>query len=263
MSASDSVSHTSSSPGSALGVFGGLKQLLFDPDAFFERHSSESGWTKPVLIMVVTGLLGTLAFVVAVYVLKDAYPASGGFNQVSEGASEMYLTDKTWKMLYGMAVRPLVGAIVTWTVLSAAFVGLSWLYSGHGTFMETMQLTAWGFVPIAVANVLYYGVLAAGLALKEYTGILTAFAEQSTRQPPFNDPQANAHWVVNQIRQEPWFILVALVAILLTLYSGYLWAFAVKHARNIETDQAYKVVAVPVLGYVAILTWGLLQYAVL
>lgn len=264
MSAIDSISHAVKNPRTTLRrPVVGLHQLLFDPDAFFARHADDDGWVMPVLVLLVTGAIATAVLVVSIQILQNSYPASGGFAQLEESASNMYLMDKTWKKIYGYAIRPLAGAFVAWLLLSASFLAVSWLYNGHGTYLETLQLTAWGFVPIAIANLLYYGALTLGFALKEYTGLLTAFREQAQQRPAYNDPQLNAYWVINEVREEPWFVLVAIVGLVLTLYSGYLWAYATKHARNLSTEEAYKVVAVPVAIYVGYVGYDLLTYTVL
>jgi hypothetical protein len=118
-----------------------------------------------------------------------------------------------------------VAAYVGWFIYAGVFYLLSMLFDGEGSFGEVFKLVGWGYVPsifsAAVTGLAYFFFLNSD-ALNSPEG----FA--AVAQNPLNGPML---WALS------------LAGIVFTLWQGALFAFAMKHGRNLTMKQAALVVS--------------------
>lgn len=195
---------------------------LTSPDSFFAERDEDPSLLYPAVIVAVVGLLSVLAVVPVFLALTRGVP-SGAEPFLVVGA------------VIGIA-SALVGSFVMWLLYAAAFHAISAVFDGEGRFRKTFVLTGWGFLPRVFASAL------------SVAATLVVFRGRSF--PPLSDPQA-VRAFTRSLRSDPLLQLVAAVGALLTLWSGYIWLYAVAHSRDLTRRQALLTVALPVLASIA------------
>ena len=125
----------------------------------------------------------------------------------------------------GIAVG-LVAPFIWWFLFAGTFYALSIFSRGVGSFRRVLEFTGYGFIPqipSAIFNAL----------------IMHALLPLLASLPPFT------------------MYAIAIISLLLLLWSVVIWIFAVKHARNISTwDALFAVVGGVVAGW--LLMWGMI-----
>lgn len=188
---------------------------LTSPDPFLRREAEDPRLLPPIAIVLVTAVLG----IVTQYLLLSSM--SGAFDGTG-------LAGAMWVVIGISAIFTFIGAFFFWLVYAGIFYVLSILFDGEGSFVDTLKLVGWGYVPSIVSGVVTavaYAVLVDGQDLASPQG-MAAFSQGLA-----NGPTAQA---------------LAVLGIAITLWQGVIWAFAVKHGRNLSLKQATIVVGVPV-----------------
>lgn len=193
-----------------------IRNVLVDPNRFFEEFSEDPELLRPALVVLVAAIANV--------------------------ASGFYIANKMWQAQDGNlalvlavggvvgTVTGLVGVFVVWLVYSAVFYLLSSYFDGTGRFRDTVKFVGWGFVPTIFAGLL--------------SSLVTIYALHGVTFP--DDPQQMSSFV-RQVQNSPLFVASGVSRIVFILWQGFLWAFAVKYARDIELRESAMVVAVPVL----------------
>ncbi|MFC7236488.1 Yip1 family protein [Halosegnis marinus] len=195
-----------------------MLDILFSPDRFFRERAGDPGLGGPVAVVAVVALLGAVAAYPAAEAVAAALPAEAqGFSGITIATT---------------LIGAFVGPFVVWILFAAVFHGLSaFLYDAEGDFRDTLAFTGWGFVPAIVTAVV---------------GIVVGFLVWGSVQfPDATDPQAVQQFT-REIRQRPEFIVSGVVGLVVLLWRGMLWTFAMQHCRNIEFREALVTVGVPV-----------------
>ena len=124
-----------------------------------------------------------------------------------------------------VAIR-LITPFIWWFLCAGAFYALSVFFRGVGSFKRVLEFTGYGFIPqilSAIFNAL----------------IMHALLPLLASLPPFTT------------------YVIAIIGLLLFLWSVAIWVFAVKHARNLSTQDAlFTVVGGVVAGW--LLMWGMI-----
>ncbi|WP_255152488.1 YIP1 family protein [Halorarius halobius] len=194
-----------------------MLDVLFNPDEFFERRSSEPGLVPPVGIMLVIGLVGAVGAVPSIQATFAALPEEAqAFSVVGYVAA---------------AVGAFVGPFVRWLLFAGAFYVISAvLYDPEGSFRDLFALVGWGFIPA-----IFGAVVSAVVAFVVFSGVTFP-----------SDPQ-QIQAFVRELQNRPEFLVAALLGVVFLLWSALLWTFAVRHARGLEVREAAITVAVPVV----------------
>lgn len=124
-----------------------------------------------------------------------------------------------------VAIR-LITPFIVWFLFAGAFYAISILHGGVGSFRRVSEFTGYGFIPqipSAILNAILLPILLPILSL------LPHFATYA----------------------------ITIISLLLLLWSVAIWVFAVKHARNLSTQDAlFTVVGGVVAGW--LLMWGMI-----
>lgn len=211
-------------------------EVLTNPNKFFEtRIKGEEHLMLPVLIVLISGIIkgGTVAVLIV-------------------GISQQMFSPEIYRGVHSLAyasgrsgfIIMIISAFVGWLVVAAIFFGISWICEGKGDFMRTLEFVGYGFIPSIMG-----GLISAVLV---YTFVSTVHL------PQIVDPTM-AEVTFKQIeqiaKQSPIMRLSSIVVIIFTLWSGIIWAFGLKHARNLSTKTALIAVGIPVIVHVIYLIY--------
>lgn len=124
-----------------------------------------------------------------------------------------------------VAIR-LITPFIWWFLCAGVFYALSIFFRGVGSFKRVLEFTGYGFIPQILSAIFNALIMHALLPL------LASL------------PQFTAH-------------AITIISLLLFLWSVAIWVFAVKHARNLSTQDAlFTVVGGVVAGW--LLMWGMI-----
>lgn len=186
--------------------------LVF-PDRFF-RDRRPADVSRPTLIVLAAALTNVAGAVILAWLSWDTIVSAG------PAVTTTYVVS----ILFGFGM-----IFATWLLYGAAFYLLSEVLGGEGTFRSVVIYAGWGFIPTALAG------LVRALAI--------GYVVWGARFP--NDP-AQLGPFVERLTSAPLFTGVEYLDIAFTLWSGIIWLFAVKYARDLSTWEAVICVAVPV-----------------
>lgn len=193
-----------------------IGELFTDPDGFFERAAAEDELAKPAGVILLVGVVGALSSLPVLRATVAAMPPEAG-----SFAALAYV--------FGIG-GALVGAFVLWALYAGTMHVISTLaFDAEGSFRRTLAVTAWGFVPAIFAAVV--------------SGGLAYVAFQSITIP--SDPAETAGFA-RALQSDPRLQLASVLGIAFLLWQGFLWTFAVSHARNLRIREAVITVSVPV-----------------
>lgn len=226
MSLSDATQNPRTYVGTKWKLF---RTLLFDPETFYEDHAGSRGLRNEIVLVFVVGALGLIGSYYAVRTLLDAFEDPGTSS----------LGPDVEMQLLGYAIEPLVGAFVLWLGFAVALYVASWYYSDAGRLYTLLKNTAWAMVPIAFANVLRSAAL-----------IVTAYGLDVETDVPRGFTETIVAYVWTQVGQEPLVIAATAIGAVFVVWTGYIAAHGVAVVRDLEIGEAYRVAAVPTVGYV-------------
>lgn len=193
----------------------GIMKVFTDPDRFFRETADDVKLTHPLGIVTTVGILTMASTVVLMSRVSRAVTSEVGAFTALGGVIG--------------AIGGFVGVYIMWVIYSALFHGLSSVFDGEGPFRRTMILTGWGFVPAIFASLVSLVILVVALQ-----GV--SFPSNPEQIQPF----------VQRIKRRPIFLVGGILGIVFTIWQGFIWLFAVKHARNLSLQQAAITVGVPV-----------------
>ena len=122
----------------------------------------------------------------------------------------------------GIAVE-LVAPFIVWFLFAGAFYAISIFLGGVGSFKRVLEFMGYGFIPQILSAIFNALIIHTPLALLASLPQFTTYA-------------------------------IATIGLLLFLWSVAIWAFAVKHARNLSTQDAlFAVVGGVVAGFLLML----------
>lgn len=198
--------------------------LLIDPDGFFDRQVEDDGFLGPATVVTAVGLAGIASPLVVLEAMLQGLGSEAGYFLVGYGIG---------------LVGTFLGPFLEWMLLSLGFYAISTRFGGRGPVRRVVRLVGWGFVPASMAGLVMTG----------------AMAHTVSRITTPTDPEGALNFV-RLVQSAPTVRLAIGVGIVFTVWSGLLWVFAVKHARNLSVREAVPTVAIPLL---AVIGWRLVH----
>jgi hypothetical protein len=199
-----------------------MRQLVVRPSEFFEVESEDPSLLASVLVVFATGVALNLNTLFTLPAMGRALSAQAA--QVAQTVA-----------LIG-AAGGTVGTFGLWFIYAGSFHTLSILFDGEGEFRETFLLIGWGFFPLAVHGIL-------GGLVFQYTLSAAGAVPQ--------DPQQFSAFVTALGRQPP-LLASSAVRFLFLAWQAWLWAHAVREARDLSLQEALLTVSLPVLVTVVV-----------
>jgi hypothetical protein len=188
-------------------------QILTDPDSFFAERSNDPDWLLPTLVVLGDAAFGAVG---AWYLLKfSTRGIDGGLTTIP--------------LVFGVGAA-VVTPLLLWVVYAVVFHGLSAVFDGDGSFGRTLVLSGWGYLPTIIGSL----------------AVTVAFYYAAQAVPPATSLQELGP-VQRQIQTHRFVQWANWLGVVLTLWQGVLWTYAVRHARDLSVREAALVVFLPVL----------------
>jgi hypothetical protein len=223
-----SVSQAVRNPrGYLVRTLGMYRALLFDPEHFYDEYLGSRGLRSEILMVAFVGVVGFVGNYFARQELTTV---------IVEEFGDILNRDSEFELIR-LVIEPLVGIFLLWFGLVVALYAVSWLYSTVGQIYELMKRSAWATVPLLIANLLHTIAIAYAATQVEVDNIDL----QDFPQPPIE----RALYVWDLAAGEIYVTATVLVSVVFILWSGYIAAYAVRDVRDLETDEALRVAAVP------------------
>jgi hypothetical protein len=235
-----------------------LREVLVDPETFFaERRIGLSPGHAVMVVLVVslalTAGVGAIGWLVTEQVdatrtvtvvepvpnatcesFKEMNESSDGPAVTPPGCGidepktrQVDLGDELWEAIAGQLPLVFVAGIVGWLLVGGILHGVSALASGEGSFLKTLSVAGWGFLPtvfqVAVGVTLAFAVIPE----MSFTGSPEAVAEQ-----------------LRQLATGQFRLGVALLGLVGTAWQAYIWRGGLCHARNLDRRAATGVAAI-------------------
>ncbi|WP_415382611.1 Yip1 family protein [Halosimplex sp. TS25] len=195
--------------------------LLTDPDEFFRRRVPDPSLKGPAVVVAAIAVVSVVASLLQFQFMSQVFEsggAGGGFVTAIRAVS----------LVFSFALP-----FVFWLLYAGLFHGISALLDGEGEFSTTLALVGWGYVPSVLGSI-------AGAAVNYYR-----FNVRGIDVPTEMTMEAYQQFS-QSLQTGPLVALSAVLSIVFTLWSAFLWTFALKHARDLTLRQAAITVAVPV-----------------
>ncbi|MFC6992359.1 Yip1 family protein [Haladaptatus sp. GCM10025707] len=199
-----------------------ILDLVTNPDAFFRAEAESPRLWGAAGVVLLAGVVGAITSFLLLSRILTALPADVG--------PAVALLSYT----FGVG-GALVTQFVVWVLFAVVFHVISIVFDGEGDFRKTLALTGWGFVPA-----IFGGLLGLGAMYLALQGI-----------PSPTTPEAIEPFTLAVTRSSV-LQVAGLVGIAFTLWSAFLWAFAVKYARHVTLGQGILIVALPVAVSIAL-----------
>jgi hypothetical protein len=192
--------------------------VLTNPDRFFDRASDDPSLLPALGVVLVVGVVGAIAAVPFFQLFQQMLPEeASGFSSIIA--------------VFSIA-GAFIGALIGWVVLTAVFHAISAVaFDGEGDFSTNLAYVGWGHMPGIIGGVI--------------SAALNFYGLQNITPPSNIEPQQMQGWI-QSIQSDPIFQVATGVGIVFLLWQGFLWTFAVKHARNLTLREAAITVGVPV-----------------
>lgn len=234
------VSNAVRNPGSYLSRTLGLyRSLLTDPERFYDEYIGSRGIKSEFALVLVTGIVGLVG---NYFMLQELIVQFEQFDSV-------VINDQVSFQLQQRVIEPLIGAFLLWIWFGFGTYVVGWLYTTIGTTYLAMKRAAWALVPILIANAIH------SAAMLYASTTIDITQDDITISTSISDQVSAFVW--SQAAGEVAVLAATAVGILFALWAGYIAAYAIKDVRDLTTDEAYKVAAVPTVGYVLYIVYSL------
>ena len=207
------------------------RSLLTNPGRFYEEYIGTRGMKSEFALVLVAGLIGLVG---NYFMLQELIAQFEGFQTVQ-------INDQVRFQLQQRVIEPLLGAFLLWIWYGFGMYAVGWIYTTIGTTYLAMKRAAWALFPILIANVVHSAAMYYQSTTLEITDSdITIETSLSSEVAAFVWSQASGEIVV---------VAATAVGIVFALWAGYIGAYAIAEVRDLTMDEAFKVAAVPTVGY--------------
>ncbi len=143
-------------------------------------------------------------------------------------------------------ISGLIGVYLIWLILAEVFHLISSLFYSEGTFKRTFEFVGYGFLPLIFSSIVNLGAIYTAMPSLNFL---------------LNDPSI-MHQNTNQMLANPILQVSQAATIVFTLWSAYIWIFAVKNAMKITTKKASIAVGIPVSAIILYSGYNLIIHVI-
>lgn len=206
-----------------------VTDLLTDPNSFFRRRTESPGLLPAFGIVILAAILAAVVPYLEPNVIGQTFQ---GIMQ-QQGQQINQSTAQAVSTVIGTLtiVIPFIGAFISWLIYTIVFYLLArFAFSGEGTFGGTLAFTGWGFVPTVLGNLI---------------GIIATYSVFAGGTLPENSEAALETF--RQLQSEPVLVIAGLISLVLLLWSGVIWTYAMRQLHEISLRNAAITVGIPVV----------------
>jgi len=226
------VTNAVRNPGSYLSRTLNLyRSLLTDPGRFYDEYIGTRGLKSEFALVLVAGLIGLVGNYFMFQELVNQF----------EAFQSVQINDQVRFQLQQRVIEPLLGAFLLWIWYGFGMYAVGWLYTTIGTTYLAMKRAAWALFPILIANVVH------SAAMYYYSTAIEVTDADITIESNLSDEVSAFVW--SQAGGDVVVVAATAVGIVFALWAGYIGAYAIAEVRDLTMDEAYKVAAVPAVGY--------------
>lgn len=197
---------------------------LASPNDFFDDGVESLPFWQPALVV---SLAGVLSAVQAVLVTRFAFSGVQGVGETAMGIA--------------MIVTVVVGFLtvfVMWLLYAGFIHGVSSvLGADRGSFIETFQVTGWGFLPTLISS---------GISVYATWDLLQRLPPSAATNQTFQ----------TQFQTSTMFQVVAVIGIVTALWQGAIWAYGTHDVRGVDLRRAVLTAFIPVAVSVGLTVLG-------
>lgn len=202
------------------------KGVLLDPDTFFSQCVDGGSVLRAlgvVLSCSVVGVIGSLGLAVRLAAaLPDSVEAVAIFGAVVTAAVSLLEPLALW-LGFGMVIH----------------ISSTWLSDESVQLRTTIRLVGWGFLPYLI-----------GIIAVNFAAVYVAWTT------PLPSSFEGLSGFGRSISTNQLVTAVGGLRVVLVLWSGVLWSYAVKHLRGVSFKDAVLSTFAPTLGLLVIVAWS-------
>jgi hypothetical protein len=210
-------------------VSGMVTDLVTDPDSFFRRRAENPRLLVSFGIVLLAAILAAVTSYLQPNVIGQVFQQAAQ----QQGQQLNQSTVQAFASAIGTlaTIFSFIGTFISWIIYSIVFYLIArFAFSGDGSFGNTFAFTGWGFVPTVIGNLIsviatYY--VFAGVTLPEN-------AEAASE-------------MLTQLQSDPALFVATLIGLVLLLWSGAIWMYAMGHLHDISLRNAAITVWIPVI----------------
>ena len=206
-----------------------IRDLVTDPDSFFRRRAESPGLLVPFGIVLIAALLAAvipyLEPNVTGQIFEQAAQQQG--QQVNQSAARAFSSAiGTLTIVFSF-----IGAFLSWILYTIVFYLIArFAFGGDGSLSGTLGFTGWGFIPTVLGNAI--------------SVIATYHVFAGVTLP--DGPEAAVE-TLSQLQSDPVLFVASLISLVLLVWSGVIWTYAMRHLHDISLRNAAITVGVPVV----------------
>ncbi|WP_338727561.1 Yip1 family protein [Haladaptatus sp. DJG-WS-42] len=201
-----------------------LQTLLFDPDAFF----ADNPWADD--FVAAAGAVAAVAVVTVLNLLLIGVILTQKIDgTVTQNGRQVSMDSIFWDVLFGQLFTVFFAVFLGWVLLTVLLhIGIK-LANGEGTFRDSLRITGWAMVPTIFTA--FLGTLSVYLTL---------------RGQPVTSSTSQLTALVARMEGGTG-VLGIFVALIGTVWQGYIWTFGIKHFHSLKLDTAMGVAGIVAL----------------
>lgn len=204
-----------------------ILDVLLNPEGFFRARADKvPALMVPVLLVLITGIVGAVTAYLTMTAMLPALPAE------AQGIVSI--------IGIATAVGTVVFSLIIWALQALVFYALSSFYRGSGDMKKSLEAVGYGYVPLIVSALI-------GLALTY--SFLSSFTFPAI---DFTDPAAAAAFQT-MVQTSPLIQAGQVLGVIFLVWAANIWIYGMKYARGLTTRDAAIVVGVPVVLYIVLI----------
>lgn len=200
-----------------------VRELVSDSASFFGQKTNDRGFTREVVVLLLIGAFGAVG---------AAYLGQTMLGELQDPGDKLVLP------FVSSGVTIFLGPLVLWVYYGlVVHVGLRF-FNDRGPISRVLKIIPWALVPLAVANLIYSVALIVAVSSADIPATI-----------PGTSASQKYAFLMDLVKDHPLVLLAALITIVVIGYSAHLMAIGVAIARDVDYEQASKVVGVAATGH--------------
>ena len=207
-------------------------ELIYNPNKFFSDVKKESIGFLPSLAFVLTSaILSTVTAAAS----ADVYAKAAVRLVISQGAPAEQAQMVYTITYYSTIISPFIVTFVMWLVFSAILHVISAIFGGKGNFSGTLKFIGFCFLPSIILLPINFKIAMDTAAIISAEGF-QGLANESIKVAGASLSTISIFWQL------------------------VLWAFALMHARELDTRRAFITAAIPAVIYLVMTWYSLIRF---
>ena len=198
-----------------------MRQLLSDPDTFFERETRQGRLRGPVLVVSLVGISFALQSVAIFVAVEDALDINS--------------------ILTVNGILFILEPFFAWGVLTILFFVLAKIWAPTVNFGRLFRLTGWGFLPVVLSGIVW--------SIGSYLAFRGRTVPEHVRRGLLESEREGYEILLEEASADSTLLVGLIVGGLFIFAAGYFWTYAVAYSTDLPRRKIILVTAIPTLLY--------------